>query len=97
MGCKSQSASERLADLFLNWAGEQGSARRESAHVDVMFTHEEVAQIIGTTRETVSRLLRKFKQKQLIELKGSSLTLCDPRSLAAVSSGSFQVEGGDRS
>jgi len=91
-----QSASERLAGLFLNWADEQGSDAEGRALVDVMYTHEEVAQIIGTTRETVSRLLRKFKQRQLIELNGSSLTLCDPRSLAAVSSGSFQIEEGDR-
>jgi len=91
-----QSASERLAELFLHWAGEQGNNGFERAHVDVMFTHEEVAQIIGTTRETVSRLLRKFKQRQLIELHGSSLTLCDPKSLAAVSSGSFSIEEGDR-
>jgi CRP/FNR family cyclic AMP-dependent transcriptional regulator len=73
-----QSASERLAELFLHWAGGQGNNGFERVHVDVMFTHEEVAQIIGTTRETVSRLLRKFKQRQLIELHGSSLTLCGP-------------------
>ena len=90
-----QSASERLAGLFLNWAGEQGGNGQDRAHVDVLFTHEEVAQIIGTTRETVSRLLRKFKQRQLIELNGSSLFLLDTRSLAAVSSGSCQIEVGD--
>lgn len=40
-----QSASERLAELFLHWAGEQGNEGAERAHVDVMFTHEEVAQL----------------------------------------------------
>ena len=38
-------------------------------------THEEVAEIIGTTRETVSRLFSEFKKKQLMQLKGATLVI----------------------
>jgi CRP/FNR family transcriptional regulator len=38
-------------------------------------THEEIAEIIGTTRETVSRLFSQFKKKQLVQLKGSTLII----------------------
>ena len=39
----------------------------------VLLTHEEIAQMIGTTRETVTRLLSDFKRKKIIDVKGSSL------------------------
>jgi CRP/FNR family transcriptional regulator len=38
-------------------------------------THEEIAEIIGTTRETVSRLFSQFKKKQLVQLKGATLII----------------------
>jgi CRP-like cAMP-binding protein len=37
--------------------------------------------MIGSTRETVSRLFSDFKQKQLLQLKGSTLTLRDKPAL----------------
>jgi CRP/FNR family transcriptional regulator len=39
------------------------------------FTHEEIAEMIGTTRETVSRLFSEFKKKQLLQLKGATLII----------------------
>jgi len=36
-------------------------------------THEEIGQMIGTSRETVTRLLAGFKRQHLIQLKGSTL------------------------
>lgn len=41
----------------------------ESAHVKMTLTHEEIAEMIGTTRETVSRLFSDFKKKQLLQTK----------------------------
>ena len=38
-------------------------------------THEEIAEMIGTTRETVSRLFSEFKKKQLLQLKGATLII----------------------
>jgi CRP/FNR family transcriptional regulator len=38
-------------------------------------THQEIAEMIGTTRETVSRLFSDFKKKQLVQVKGSTLIL----------------------
>jgi CRP-like cAMP-binding protein len=34
-------------------------------------THEEIAQIIGASRETVTRLFSDFKKKQPVQAKGS--------------------------
>ena len=38
-------------------------------------THEEIAQMIGATRETVTRLFADFKKKQLLQVKGSALII----------------------
>jgi CRP/FNR family transcriptional regulator, cyclic AMP receptor protein len=50
-------------------------AFRRSAAMKLTLTHEEIAEMIGTTRETVSRLFSEFKKKQLLQVKGSSLTI----------------------
>jgi CRP-like cAMP-binding protein len=42
--------------------------------VKLTLTHEEIAEIIGTTRETVS-LFSEFKKKHLLQLKGSNLLI----------------------
>lgn len=67
-----QTTSEKLAKLILDWCvgGEQTT---NGTRLQVLLTHEEIAQMIGTTRETVTRLLSEFKRKKLIQVKGSSL------------------------
>jgi CRP/FNR family cyclic AMP-dependent transcriptional regulator len=44
-------------------------------------THEEIAQLISSSRETVTRLLSEFKSKQLIYVKGSTLIIRDKATL----------------
>jgi CRP/FNR family cyclic AMP-dependent transcriptional regulator len=72
------SPAEKLAKLFLSWWAEQKSAEQqssESSQIRMTLTHEEIAEIIGTTRETVSRLFSEFKKKQLLKVKGLTITL----------------------
>ena len=38
-------------------------------------THEEIAQVIGTSRETVTRLFADFKKKRILYIKGSLLVI----------------------
>jgi len=66
------SPAEKLAKLLLSWEGETDNG---SHTIRLTLTHEEIAEMIGTTRETVSRLFSDFKKKQLVEIKGSSLTI----------------------
>ena len=66
--------SEKLAKLLLGWS-EEGEETPQGTRMQVLLTHEEIAQMIGTTRETVTRLLSDFKRKKLITVKGSSLFL----------------------
>ena len=52
-------------------------------HLKITFSHEEIAEMIGTSRETVTRLLKDFRQRDLISLKGSDLYINDRRRLEA--------------
>ena len=65
--------SEKLARLFLDWCATGGTATGAGIRVRVLFTHEEIAQMIGSTRETVTRLLSDFKRRKILEVKGSTV------------------------
>jgi CRP/FNR family transcriptional regulator len=69
----SQTTSEKLARLLLDWCDRGGEQTTRGIRLKVLLTHEEIAQMIGTTRETVTRLLSDFKKKKIIDVKGSSL------------------------
>ncbi len=49
-------------------------------------THEEIAQMIGSSRETVTRLLSELKKKELIRLEGSTLVIRNRPALEALAS-----------
>jgi CRP/FNR family transcriptional regulator, cyclic AMP receptor protein len=68
------SPSEKFAKLLLSW--DSGKKQTNgSKQIKLTLTHEEIAEMIGTTRETVSRLFSEFKKKQLLQLKGSNLVI----------------------
>ena len=68
------SPSEKFAKLLLSWSTKTVQDDG-SSQVKMTLTHEEIAEIIGTTRETVSRLFSEFKKKQLMVLKGATLVI----------------------
>jgi CRP/FNR family cyclic AMP-dependent transcriptional regulator len=67
----SQTTSEKLARLILNWC-DNGEQTPRGVRLQVLLTHEEIAQTIGTTRETVTRILSDLKRKHIIDVKGSN-------------------------
>ncbi len=70
----SDSASEKLARLLVGWLDQNTTARNPS-QMRMALTHEEIGQMIGTTRETVSRLFAGFKKQRLIQQSGSTLVI----------------------
>jgi len=79
----SHSAGEKLArfllDLSAGHAGEKGEVK-----LTLTLTHEEIAQMIGASRETVTRLFSDFKKKQLLQVKGSTLIIKNKAGLESV-------------
>ncbi len=76
----SSSVADKLAMLFLGWCKASGNPH-DSEHIKISYTHEEIGQMIGTSRETVTRLLKEFKERHLISLKGSDLLIHDKKAL----------------
>ena len=76
----SHSVSEKLARLLLEWAAD-GEETSEGVRIKISLTHEEMAQLIGTSRETVTRTLGEFREKQLAQLRGSTLMIKDKAAL----------------
>lgn len=70
----SDSASEKLARLLVGWLDQNALAGKPS-QMKLALTHEEIGQMIGTSRETVSRLFAGFKKQRLIEQNGSTLVI----------------------
>jgi len=73
----SGSAAEKLARIILTWAAHEIRSGQKDIRITVSLTHEEIAQMIGSSRETVTRLFSDFRRKHLIATKGATLFLRD--------------------
>jgi len=80
----SHSAAEKLAHLLLQWMAENGREVDNGTRVQLLMTHEDISQLIGTSRETVTRLLKEFRQKKILSVTRSSLTVHDKAALEAL-------------
>lgn len=80
----SQSAAERLARLLLKWCDEEGESGSEGVRVNSGLTHEEISQIICTSRETVTRLFAELRKKHHVGFAGNAIFVRDRRALEAL-------------
>lgn len=76
----SNSAPEKLARFLLDWTA-HGQETRQGVRAVLTLTHEEIGQMIGASRETVTRTLGQFKSRQLVTLKGSMMVVPDRSAL----------------
>ena len=84
----SHSVSEKLARLFLQWSSE-GPATEGGLRIRLALTHEEVAQLIGSSRETVTRLIGELKKRRVVESHGSTLLVRNKAALEALAGTKF--------
>jgi len=79
----SHSAGEKLARFLLDLASEI-EENKGDIKLTLTLTHEEIAQMIGASRETVTRLFSDFKKRQLLQIKGSTLIIKNKAGLESV-------------
>jgi CRP/FNR family transcriptional regulator, cyclic AMP receptor protein len=79
----SSSAAEKLARFILDLKPAKNSEPGK-ARVVLALTHEEVANMIGSSRETVSRLFTGLKNKQFVDIHGTTLTILNKEALEQV-------------
>ena len=82
----SESVFVKLGKLLLSWGPPSSNGNGNGnghASVHVPFTHEEIAEMIGTTRETVTRSLRLMRERGLVTLRASEMVIHDQDALRA--------------
>jgi CRP/FNR family transcriptional regulator, cyclic AMP receptor protein len=82
----SQTVRSRLARLLLEWAGKNGG-EAQSLRLDKIFTHEEIAQTICSSRETVTRLLATLRRERIIRISSDSIVILDRLALERMTLG----------
>jgi CRP/FNR family transcriptional regulator, cyclic AMP receptor protein len=79
-----RSSSGKLARLLLSSCATSAIPPSGEVHLRSVMTHEEMAQRIGSSRETVTRLLSDLKKKRLIRLDGVNLIIRSRSGLEAL-------------
>jgi CRP/FNR family transcriptional regulator len=75
-----RSAMSRIAKLILSWI-EGMDTTQGPISIDCHHTHEVIAQMIGTSRETVTRLLHQLRHQKVAVIKDEVLTINNVRAL----------------
>jgi CRP/FNR family transcriptional regulator len=78
-----RSSTGKLARLLLSWS-QNREKPGEEARVPASLTHEEMAQMIGSSRETVTRLLGDLKKRELVRLEGAKLVIRNRAAMEAL-------------
>ena len=68
----------RVATLQLRMADEN-----DGAHITRRLTHHTIAQMVGSSRETVSRTMRELAERDLVEITRNTITIRNRRALEA--------------
>ena len=80
----SQSAAEKLARLLIRWCDEHGERTPHGIQIKSGLTHEELAEMICASRETVTRVLGELKRKHIISLLGNAIYIRNRKALELV-------------
>src|ERR671911_1459585 len=71
----------RLASLILSLSASEGIVSREGIRIDTPYTHQQLATMIGSNRETVTRAMKELREKGAVEVAGRRIHLRDREAL----------------
>ena len=78
-----RSNRERLTQLLLDLTDQYGNATTEGVEMGIKLSHQDLASIIGATRETVTTVLGEMQSEGLLRIQRQKLILLDLPRLAA--------------
>src|SRR5690242_16532779 len=96
----SNSVPEKIAKLILQWAEQPLVVPRKSPNevpIRVTLTQEEIAQFVGTSRETVSRVLSDFRRKGWLRIKGATWIILNRPAIERMVTTQVVTRAGDSS
>ncbi|CAA0219079.1 Crp/Fnr family transcriptional regulator [Tenacibaculum maritimum] len=77
-----KTVKQRLAATLLYL--DERFEKDDNGAIKVHFSREDIANVIGTATESAIRLLSEFKKKEVIGLKGKSITILDKKELQSI-------------
>lgn len=73
----------RVANTLLELAQKHGVKTARGTRIDSEFTHEDLAEMVGSAREMVTKILNRFKRANAIALEGRHISITDEAQLRA--------------
>ena len=80
----SQDIRARLASLLLNLSEQFGEVVDNGTRITLRLTNQEMANMIGTTRETVNRTLNRFWDDHFVDMRTSHVIVTEPDKLRSL-------------
>lgn len=77
-------ADARIRGTLLQLSRKHGVPDARGIIIDLKITHQELAGMVGTSRETVSRTLAKLQRDGILQIDGRRIILRDPKALLPV-------------
>ncbi len=75
---------KRYANLLLSFSKEYGSDHEGLRKIDIKLTREELASIIGTTSETLTRITTEFRKQKYVWVEGKTFYIKDQDSITKI-------------
>jgi CRP/FNR family transcriptional regulator len=72
-----QDVNQRAVSLLVKLAEQHGVNKNGHIHIEVPLTHQEFASTVGTSRETINRLLNHLRKEQIIDVERSRVIVLD--------------------
>lgn len=79
-----QTVGVKLARMLLEWIPMPDGNNSVAAPIDRVLTQEEIAQMLCTSRETVTRLLGYLTRRRILEISSDSILVLDRAALEAI-------------
>jgi len=83
----SHSAEEKLAKLLVEWGSKNNEWDKQEPRIRLAITHEEIAQMIGSSRETVTRAFADLRRRQIALVRGATLVIRNKAALKRMAAG----------
>ena len=78
-------SAARIRAGILQLSSRHGLPDTRGVLINLKITHQELAEMVGTSRETVSRTIANLRKLGILKVDGRRLILIDPKALASLS------------
>ena len=88
----SDDVSSRVIKLITRLGARYGAIMDDNVYLDIPITHQEMADMIGTSRQTVTTVLGDLRRKGILRIEQRNICIQDPEWVEAITVGCSQRE-----